>query len=140
VIVSASGMAERYLSGMNTQRFLNVGFGAARLAFGVVAGAWPEKIGRTWIGDEAGSPPTKVILRALGVRDVALGAGTVEAALRDDAVVWLAVSVLADIGDVTATLTSRKSLPRDGVLTTTFLAGSAAVAGGVLLALELNRD
>jgi len=125
---------------MNTQRVLNVGFGAARVGFGVVAGAWPEKIGRTWIGDQAAEAPTKVILRALGVRDVALGAGTVEAALRDDAAVWLAVSVLADIGDVTATLTARKDLPREGVLTTTFLAGSAAIAGSILLALELNRD
>ncbi|MDQ2621740.1 MAG: hypothetical protein M3Y45_01730 [Actinomycetota bacterium] len=125
---------------MNTQRILNVGFGAARLGFGVFASAYPSKMGRSWIGDEAESPPTRAILRALGGRDVAIGAGTVEAALRDDARMWLAVSVLADIGDLASTITSRKDLPREGVMVTAAVAGSAAVAGGVLLALDLNRD
>lgn len=125
---------------MSIQRVLNIGFGAARVGFGVVAGAYPEKIGRTWIGESAASPQSGVILRALGVRDLALGAGTVEAALRDDATVWLAVSTLADLGDVAATLLARKDLPRAGVITTTFLAGSAAITGAALLALDLAGD
>jgi len=125
---------------MSIQRVLNVGFGAARLGLGVVAGACPEKIGRTWIGESAASPRSRVILRALGARDLALGIGTVEAALRDDASVWIAVSVLADLGDVAATLTARKDLPRAGVLTTSVLAGSAAITGLALLAIDLKGD
>ncbi|MGA7435733.1 MAG: hypothetical protein WBW44_08960, partial [Solirubrobacterales bacterium] len=70
---------------MRIQKLLNVGFGAARVGLGVVAGAYPEKVGRTWIGEAAIGPESGVILRALAVRDLALGAGTVEAALRDDA-------------------------------------------------------
>ncbi|HTU15513.1 MAG TPA: hypothetical protein VMF31_09970 [Solirubrobacterales bacterium] len=125
---------------MSVKRVLNVGFGAARVGFGVVAGAFPEKIGRTWIGESAGSPQTRVILRALGARDVALGAGTVEAALRDDATGWLVVSTLADFGDLTATLLARRDLPRNGVLVTGLFAGSAAFAGLALLAIELNGE
>lgn len=114
----------------------NVGFGAARIGFGIVAGSAPETIGRTWIGEAAGGEPTKVILRALGVRDIALGAGTVEAAIRGRAAAWLAVSVVADFGDVLATLLAREHLPRRGFITTSLVAGSAAVVGIGLLALE----
>ncbi|MGA7398117.1 MAG: hypothetical protein WBW62_11780 [Solirubrobacterales bacterium] len=125
---------------MRIQKLLNVGFGAARVGLGVVAGAYPEKVGRTWIGEAAVGPESGVILRALAVRDLALGAGTVEAALRDDARIWIAVSTMADLGDVAATLIARKDLPRAGVLTTTALAGSAAITGIILLAIDLAGD
>ncbi|MGA7436434.1 MAG: hypothetical protein WBW44_12570, partial [Solirubrobacterales bacterium] len=91
-------------------------------------------------GEAAVGPESGVILRALAVRDLALGAGTVEAALRDDARIWIAVSTMADLGDVAATLIARKDLPRAGVLTTTALAGSAAITGIILLAIDLAGD
>lgn len=126
---------------MRTHRLIAAGYGLSRVAFGVVAGAAPEKIGRTWIGEAAAEQPTRVILRALGARDIALGAGTAEAAMRGQAGPWLAMTVLADLGDVATTLLSRDRLPDRGVITTSALAGSAALAGLALLALdpESNR-
>jgi hypothetical protein len=121
---------------MKLARAANVGFGLSRVLFGVVAGSAPQAIGRTWIGDEAERERTKVILRALGVRDIALGAGTIEAALADRAAPWLAVSVLADLGDAVSTMLAREQLPRRGVVTTSVVAGSAAAAGLALLALD----
>jgi hypothetical protein len=131
-----SAVVNRYGRTMNARRWINTGFGLSRVAFGLVAGSSPERIGRTWIGDLAGEEPAKVILRALGARDVALGAGTAEAALRDRAGTWLAMTVLADLGDVVATVAARDRLPRSGVITTSALAGSAALAGLALLALD----
>ena len=125
---------------MNSLRALNVGFGASRLVFGIFAGAFPEKIGRTWIGQTAETPENKVILRALSGRDFAIGAGTIEAALRDDADTWLAVSALADIGDLTSTLIARSDLPSKGVKITAALAGSAALGGIGLLVLNQLAD
>ena len=126
---------------MNSLRALNVGFGASRLLFGVFAGAFPEKIGRTWIGDTAETPQNKVILRALAGRDFAIGAGTIEAAMRDDTDTWLAVAALADLGDVTSTLIARDDLPSKSVKITVALAGSAALSGiGLLVLNQLAED
>lgn len=125
---------------MNSLRALNVGFGASRLAFGLFAGAFPEKVGRTWIGESAETPQNKVILRALSGRDFAIGAGTIEAALRDDADTWLAVAALADIGDLTSTLIARDDLTPKGVKITVAVAGSAALAGIGLLVMNQLSD
>lgn len=125
---------------MNLRIATNTGFALSRVVFGIGAGLFPEKIGATWIGDSANEPGARTILRAMGLRDIALGIGATEAALRDESGPWLAVALLADIGDVTATLLSAGRIPRSGVITTTALAGSAAVAAGVLLAIDMNRD
>ena len=125
---------------MNTRMTLNVGFGLSRVVFGLVAATVPEKIGSTWVGEDASRASNKTIFRAMGFRDVALGIGATEAALRDQAGPWLAVSLLADIGDVAATLISMNGIDRKGVVTTSLLAGSAAVAAGVLLAIDRSSS
>ena len=125
---------------MNTKQMLNAGFGFSRLAFGAVCTAAPERIGTSWIGDKAEQPQTKVILRALGVRDMVVGAGTLQAALSDDATPWIAASTLADLGDITATLLGRGALPDRAVKITVAVAGAAAITGLALLALEANED
>lgn len=132
--------ASRYGSGMNARIAVNTGFGLSRVAFGLVAAAVPEKIGRTWVGEDASRASNKTVFRAMGFRDIALGIGATEAALRDEAGPWLAVSLLADIGDVAATLISVNGIERKGVITTSLLAGSAAVAAGVLLAIDRNCE
>lgn len=119
---------------------LNTGFGLSRVVFGVVAATVPEKIGSTWVGEDAERASNKTVFRAMGFRDIALGIGATEAALRDEAAPWLAVSLLADIGDVAATLISINGIDRKGVITTSVLAGSAAVAAGVLLAIDLSSS
>lgn len=118
----------------------NTGFGLSRVLFGLVAAAVPQKVGETWVGEDAFRQSNRTVFRAMGFRDVALGLGATEAALRDEAGPWLAVSLLADIGDVAATLMSVNGIDRRGVVTTTLLAGSAAVAAGTLLAIDMNSD
>lgn len=120
---------------------MNVAYATARIGIGVIATAYPEKIGRTWIGPNAESPNTKVILRGLGARDLALGAGTIDATLRNEGVAtWLATSALADFGDLSATLVGREALPKKGVVVTGILAASGALTGLALLALDLASD
>lgn len=125
---------------MNARIALNTGFGLSRVVFGLVAATVPEKIGQTWVGEDASRVSNKTVFRAMGFRDIALGIGATEAALRDEAGPWLAVSLLADLGDVAATLISINGLDRKGVVTTSFLAGSAAVAAGVLLAIDRSCE
>ncbi len=126
---------------MSPSKVLNVAFGLSRVGFGIFASSAPQLVGRTWIGDEADRPGAGVILRALGFRDIALGAGTLDGALRNNARGWLAVCMLSDMGDVATTLIGRNQIDRKGVLMTTVFAGSGAVASGVLLALnECDRS
>jgi len=125
---------------MNLRIAVNTGFGLSRILFGAVAATVPEKIGETWVGEDAFRASNKTVFRAMGFRDIALGLGATEAALRDQAGPWLAVSLLADIGDVAATLISINGIDRRGVITTSVLAGSAAVAAATLLAIDMNSD
>jgi len=122
---------------VETRRLLNVGFGASRVLFGIVASAVPEKVGRTWVGEDADRPAMRTIFRALGFRDIALGGGMVEGALRDEAAPWLAVAALSDLGDFSATVISRRRLEPRGVAITAALTGAATLTAAGLLALEL---
>lgn len=122
------------------RQFLNVGFGMTRVLFGVVASSVPEKIGSTWIGEDASRESSKVVFRALGLRDIALGAGMVEASVRDEAAPWLAVAMLSDLGDFTATIVARNKIDPRAVAITAFLTGSATLTAAGLLALELASD
>ncbi len=118
---------------MSAIKGLSAAYGLARVGFGLFVTASPERMGRTWIGDDADRPAPGVILRALGFRDIALGAGLAEASLRGDPRGWLAVTMLSDVGDVAATLVGRDRIDPRGVAITTALAGSGAIAAGVLL-------
>ena len=48
-----------------------------RIAIGVALVAAPGLAVRGWIGDDASRPATKVVTRALGAREVAIGLGIV---------------------------------------------------------------
>ena len=118
---------------MSLSNGLSAAYGLARVGFGIFATSSPELLGRTWIGDESANPGAGVILRALGFRDIALGAGLTESALRGDPRTWLAVTMLSDLGDVAATLIGRDKIDSRGVVMTSALAGSGALAAGLLL-------
>jgi hypothetical protein len=90
-------------------------------------------MGGTWVGSDANRPGSEVILRALGFRDIALGAGTINGAFRGDPRGWLAVSMLSDLGDVAATLIGREKIDSRGVAITSAVAGAGALAAGILL-------
>lgn len=109
-------------------------FGLSRVAFGIAECLAPGRIGRAWVGQSGGEPPTGVILRAVGARDIALGVGMAEAARRDAAAPWLALSVFSDLVDLAATAAARDRIPAAGLATTTVVAGSVVTVGLALLA------
>lgn len=112
-------------------RRLVVANGVARSALGVVAFVLPGVPLTPWVGAERRHPSSRLLGRALGGRDLALGLGTLTAARSDGPVrPWVVAGGLADAGDVAATLLAWRALPRVGRL-----AVLAAAAGGVLGAL-----
>jgi hypothetical protein len=109
-----------------------------RMAFGVAFLLAPGIAARGWVGDDAMRPSVKVITRALGARDLALGLGIVIALDRGAPVRgWLEASALSDGVDGLATLLGGRALPtvgRVGVL------ALAAASGGVAAWLASNVD
>jgi hypothetical protein len=95
-------------------------------------------LARLWIGADAQRRPVKLLTRALGVRDLALGLGVVIALDRGAPVRgWLEAGALADVVDLGATLIAGDSIPDDarravGVVA----AGSAAMAALLARALD----
>ncbi|HEU4976768.1 MAG TPA: hypothetical protein VFT50_16865 [Baekduia sp.] len=93
-----------------------VGLGAALLAA-------PARLGRPWVGGVADEPGGQVVLRALGVRDVALGAVALHVADRPQVGPrWMVLCAAADAVDCGATLAARDRLPGRSL-------GVAALAG-----------
>jgi hypothetical protein len=107
----------------------------ARTAIGVVALASPMLIARPWVGAGAAkAAPGRVLGRALGGRDLALGLGALIALRRAraggqyGAGVWVGVAALADSFDVLATGAAWDELP---AVTRWLVAGSAAGSAAV---------
>ena len=81
-----------------------------------------------WIGRDARRTGTQVAVRALGVRDFALGAGVVMAADSPaDLRRWLVLGSLSDAMDFAASLTLPPSPQRSGVLAIASVAGIAGL-------------
>lgn len=116
--------------GRDAARRLVLANGAARSALGVVAFALPALPLSPWVGRARRDPAARLLARALGGRDLALGLGTLQALRAGGAVApWVAAGGLADAGDVAATLLSWRHLPRWGRS-----AVLAAAAGGAVSA------
>lgn len=100
---------------------------AARVGFGVALLARPELLTGPWIGRDATRPGPKVLARALGARDLALGAGAL-ACQSGDLRLWLAAALIADGADLAVTATAGSALPLTGRVLV-----SATALGGVVL-------
>jgi hypothetical protein len=102
-----------------------------RIALGAAFLLAPGLAGRTWVGEDAARPSAKLLSRAFGARDLALGLGVVIAIDRGAPVRgWLEASALSDAADFVATTLGKATVPplmRPGVMA--LGAGSAAVAG-----------
>ncbi len=110
------------------------GLAAGRVAVGAGLIAVPAFVGGRWVGPDASSPGTQVLGRALGVRDLVLGLGTLEADRRGESLrTWLAAGVIADSVDLVATAAAGESIPAQGRWATVAVAGAAAITGLVLL-------
>ncbi|HEY3952822.1 MAG TPA: hypothetical protein VGM53_05560 [Streptosporangiaceae bacterium] len=116
---------------------------AARTGIGVVALLSPELVGRPWVGAAAGTDQGRLLARALGGRDLALGVGALAALGRAqpsgtggaaagpaDAALWVGLGAAADSLDVLATMRAWPKLPAVGRWLVALSAGGAAVAGG----------
>ena len=114
----------------------------ARMGFGVAFMVAPEWAGGMWIGKDAKRPGTKLFIRALGARDLALGLGTL-LAMRHDRPTrgWLEASGLADFADAVITLMAGDDVPpasKKGV--PPFAAASAALCELVGSRVDLGRE
>jgi hypothetical protein len=96
-----------------------------RVAYAAALILAPARTTRPWIGPDGERPAVQVPVRGLAVRDAVVHVGVALAALRDEPVrPWFAAGIAGDLGDIAATLASRRAVP-DGA------AGKAAlVAGG----------
>jgi hypothetical protein len=113
-----------------------------RMAFGAAFLAAPGLAARGWVGDDATRPGTRVISRAMGARDLALGLGTVIAIDRGAPVRgWLEASALSDAADFLATLAGGRALPPAGRAAVLVLAaGSAGVTAWLARAVDSEGE
>jgi hypothetical protein len=110
---------------------------AARTAIGVTALASPALIARPWVGGAANGAAGRVLGRALGGRDLALGLGALAALAQrapagwsaGRAGAWVGAGALADSLDVLATAASWDDLPTIGRWLVIMSAGGAAALG-----------
>ena len=109
---------------------------AGRVAVGAALLLAPGLAGRAWIGDDAQRPAVHAIVRALGIRDLILGALTLHVANRPGVGArTVATCALVDAVDFGATLAAREHIPTSAATGTMAVAGGAALAGGALAAL-----
>ncbi len=92
-------------------------------------------LARRWVGDVGGTPAARMIIRALGARDAALGLGAL-ASLDEPLQLrrWLVLSSACDATDFAATLAGPATPSRPAVLAL----AAAGAAGGLALASRLG--
>jgi hypothetical protein len=111
-------------------RRVAVAVAAGRSALGVVAIVAPSLPLTPWVGSDHGDD-ARLLARALGGRDLALGAGALAALAGDGpSTAWVAMGGLADLVDASATLRHWRRLPSPGRV-----AVLAAAGGGVAASL-----
>ena len=100
----------------------------------------PGVFGRAWIADDARRRPVKVLARAFGARDLAIGLGTVIALDRGTPVRgWIEAGVLSDGIDTAASLLAGGSIP--AVIRWPCVAlGAGSTAAGAALAPEFDEN
>lgn len=108
---------------------------AGRIVVGAGLVALPGFAGGRWIGPAAHDGGVKVLARALGVRDLALGVGTLRALdAGEPARSWVALGALSDAVDLAATALAIRAIGPRRALPVMAVAATATVAG--LLAVD----
>ena len=107
--------------------------GTARVAVGAAMFLAPKWSGRVWVGRQADTTGARTVTRGFGGRDAALGLGLLMALEEGKgAGRWLALSAMADAGDVAATLAGWGRLPRFNRLSVLMSAAGFGVLGAWL--------
>lgn len=110
--------------------------GAGRIVFGAAMLLKPEAAVRGWIGRRAARlEGTQLVTQTFGIRDMALGAGTLAALMAGkDARDWVLAGAVCDCVDLAATL-SADDVPAAGrVLVGALATGAIGVSAGYLIA------
>jgi hypothetical protein len=100
-----------------------------RMAIGTSAWATPRLAGKAFGLDAAGNPQSPYLARLFGVRDIALGIGTLTTTGESQRR-WLALGLLCDAADAAAGVLAGRGgyLPK---LPTVLVTGTALVAAGL---------
>lgn len=117
-------------------RPLAMAIAAGRTALGVAAIATPDRPLRPWVGSLADDRRAVALARALGGRDIAIGAAALYELRNPDrdsagAKTMVALGGLADAVDVAATLLAFGSLPKKSRWLILAAAGGSAVASAM---------
>ena len=124
----------------------------ARFCFGVVFISRPKIMDEAWIGRQARLPGAQVLTRAVGARDLALGLGGVQAAVRNDgsARQWLGAAAICDAVDFGATYAAGRKIPGSARTSVMAIAAGSTVLSLIVAAgssrngheepLETGRD
>jgi hypothetical protein len=109
-------------------RILAAVISLGRFLVGAIFIANPKIMDQAWIGKQAKLPGPQLLSRAVGARDLTLGAGGLQAVVRNDgsAQQWLAAAAVCDAVDFGATYTAGRGIPRSARAS---VLGIAAVAG-----------
>lgn len=105
----------------------------ARLGFGVALLAAPQRLIAPWIGADGRRSGPQALARALGTRDLALGAGALAAAGAAERRRWLLAALVSDATDLTVSLAAG-GLPARGRALGALAAGGGVAMGAVAVA------
>src|SRR6478672_12466418 len=120
-------MACVFLIGMRT---LVRGLAIGRVVVGAAMVLKPEEAVRGWIGPRTASKGgTQTLTRALGARDLVLGAGALASGGGRD---WVAAGLFSDVVDLAATVHG-EDLPASGRALVVLVAGAAIGVGAAYL-------
>ena len=109
-----------------------------RIAVGAAFVLFPGFAGRMWIASDAARRPVKVLARAFGARDLALGLGVVIALDRGTPVRgWIEAGVLSDAIDTCASLLAGSSIP-PAIRWPCVALGAGSAAAGASLAPQFD--
>src|SRR4051794_17637004 len=106
-----------------------------RIVMGGGFALMPGLAGRAWIGGDADSAGSKLLARAFGARDAAIGIGML-LALRDrgSAKPWALAGLISDLADFAATHSAGEEIPAGARTAVLAIASSAAGLGAWFLA------
>lgn len=111
----------------------------ARIAVGAAFVLLPGIAGRMWIGSPASWRPVKVLARAFGARDLAIGLGIVIALDRGTPVRgWIEAGMLSDAIDTAASLLAGDSIPA-AIRWPAVAVGAGSTAVGVALSKDFDE-
>ena len=114
-------------------RILTAVISLGRILFGTVFIAEPKVMDPGWIGRQARLPGAQVLTRAVGARDLAMGLGGLQAAVRNDgsARAGMAGGALCDAIDVAATRAAGRRIPRQARTGVLVIGSVAALASAI---------